>query len=244
MFPSHSKPNLAKLWNGFVAHVYCGGGRHSTTNNENKDDDGDFVAGDDNDDDGDFVASDDDKDNDDNNDDNVDDDVDDNNNDDDNDDDNDDEDGDKDGDKNNDENDWDEQVSKICDDSSKIPTSKIAQRSLDSRHCRHLETRVSLHVYPTRDPYFNSSTVAMSSFYKNNVGESSENNTQSTLLSNQPPQDASKTVVVCSLKVLGTGKLCNRIFSSTMPQRAKIALVNHQNGAVNHSERSKLFKCN
>ena len=32
-FPHHAKPNLARSWHGFVAHAYCGGGRHFATKN-------------------------------------------------------------------------------------------------------------------------------------------------------------------------------------------------------------------
>ena len=31
LFHPHAKPNPAKLWHGFVAHIYCGGGQHSAT---------------------------------------------------------------------------------------------------------------------------------------------------------------------------------------------------------------------
>ena len=31
-FAGHAKPNTARSWRGFVAHAYCGGGRHSATN--------------------------------------------------------------------------------------------------------------------------------------------------------------------------------------------------------------------
>ena len=33
-FAGHAKPNTARSWRGFVAHAYCGGGRHSATNKE------------------------------------------------------------------------------------------------------------------------------------------------------------------------------------------------------------------
>ena len=32
LFAGHAKPNTARSWRGFVAHAYCGGGRHSATN--------------------------------------------------------------------------------------------------------------------------------------------------------------------------------------------------------------------
>ena len=37
-FAGHAKPNTARSWHGFVAHAYCGGGRHSATNTQLKND--------------------------------------------------------------------------------------------------------------------------------------------------------------------------------------------------------------
>ena len=36
-FHTHAKPHPARSWHGFVAHAYCGGGRHSATNTLSED---------------------------------------------------------------------------------------------------------------------------------------------------------------------------------------------------------------